>query len=135
MPATGSAIVGVCLLQPESAMKPRAAIRLRSRTDMKYAALDTVRCVCALRRVRMSRPVNKSGVASGFSRKDACGARMVHKATGSRILPPKGGSHTRFVHALQPPRIFWPPSLGSYRHQRIDPAGAAARHGGGDGNE
>jgi|RhiMetdeSRZDD1v2_1073273.scaffolds.fasta_scaffold07474_12 imidazolonepropionase-like amidohydrolase len=37
---------------------------------------------------------NSVGVASGFSRKDACGARMRCTFSGGHILPPKGGSHT-----------------------------------------
>ena len=41
-------------------------------------------------------------VASGFSRKDACGVRMC-KFGGSHILPPKGGSHaSAFAHSLDP---------------------------------
>ena len=38
-------------------------------------------------------PVTHSGVASSFSRKDACGARMLCKFSGGHILPPEGGSH------------------------------------------
>jgi hypothetical protein len=35
-----------------------------------------------------------SSVASGFSRKDGCGARRLSKFSGGDILPAKAGSHT-----------------------------------------
>ena len=38
-------------------------------------------------------PEETRGVASGFSRKDACKARMLCPFNGSHILPPEGGSH------------------------------------------